>query len=93
MPDNQQESTVFNDCGEKITIKKTGVTSSGNHNFSVHHRDTLLDDEVIFTLYRKDKDIPTIAKKISASFLFAGWITSQQECTVIAEKILEMLNK
>jgi hypothetical protein len=53
MPDNQQESTVFNDCGEKIIVKKISTTKAGNFNLCIHHGDPLLDDEVMFTLSKK----------------------------------------
>jgi hypothetical protein len=93
MSDKQnQEAVVYNDCGEKITIKKTGVSATGDHNFSIHHVDDLMDEDAVLTLSKDDKDVATVAAKISSAFSIAGCATSRQECTMMAKAILDMIN-
>lgn len=87
---DQNEVAVYNDCGEKIIVKKISTTKAGNFNLCIHHGDPLLDDEVMFTLSIKDRDTKTVSDKIGAAFHVAGWITSKQERDVIALAILDM---
>lgn len=70
--------------------KKISTTKAGNFNLCIHHGDPLLDDEVMFTLSKKDRDTKTVSDKIGAAFHVAGWITNKQERDVIALAILDM---
>lgn len=89
---DKQETVVYNDCGEKITIKKTGASATGDHNFSIHHVDDLMDEDAVLTLSKDDKDVATVAAKISSAFSIAGCTTSRKECIMMAKAILDMIN-